>query len=177
MLGWDPGVHHPAFKVCSPFSCFSPVPWFLLDEDPSIQQKVLWQVSYCEKRCGTRSARNSTEHFPDPQFGCSTLVSSQFKSQDQSKESISRFLLQHSYSCELLQVVINRRLLNNADLNQENILHGVFSGICLSHVYHQGISWLWLKIWLMLCKCQKMDEGRKESMWRGFGYSCTPMHC
>lgn len=140
-------------------------------------ESSLPQVSYCEKRHGTRSAWNSIEHFHDPQFGCSTLVSHQFKSQDQSKESISRFLLQHSYSCELLHVVINRRLLNNADLNQERLLHGVFSGICLSHVYHQAISWLWLKIWLMLCKCQKMDEGRQESIWRGFGYSCTPMHC
>lgn len=86
------------------------------------------------------------------------------------KESVSRTLLQHSYSPELLQVLINVRLLNPCDFKQKRLLCGVLSGICLSPVYHQSIPWFWPEIWLTLCDCEKMPLwGRKDSIWKGFG--------
>lgn len=89
--------------------------------------------------------------------------------------SLSRALLQHRHSCEILQVVINIRLLNNSGLNQKKNPYVEYFQTSAYHLYIT-IPQLWLKVWLMFCKCEKTDESRKSPFEEVLGDFCTPTH-
>lgn len=167
ILGWDPGGYYPSSEVHSPFSCFLHCPVFFWMKTQASSSKcpltgvLFWTTAWNQKPW------EQPKTILSKTLNAAVLSATSLGARtDHIKFIQSPFATQ---SREILQVVINRRLLNNSGSNQEKPFCGVFSVISLSPVRHWSIPQLWLKVLLMFCKGEKMDESRK-SPFDGLGW-------